>query len=86
MNFAASESALSSGSCCVSFLWMDFNLENLAALQKKEFLKMGTSAFKKVPIFVPTTISEGENLILMEYVWKGVKILLKVLFTLWNSK
>lgn len=50
---------------------------------KEQFLKMGASALKKkVPIFVPTMISEGEKSYSMEYVWKVVKILLKVLFTL----
>lgn len=86
MNFAAYRKCPFLGKllCFISLAGLLSRLHSNST--KNQFLTMGTSAFKKVPIFVPTMISEGGKSYSVEHEWKGVKILLKVFFTLLNSK
>lgn len=78
MNFAAYRKCPFLGKllCFISLGGLLSRIHSSSA--KKAFLKMGTSKLKKIPIFVPTMISEGRKSYTMEYIWKGVKILLKV--------
>lgn len=81
MNFAAYRKCPFLGELLCSAMLNEL-VSSMHSSCAKERVSNNGNFTQKSPYIVPTVISEGKKSYSMEYVWKGVKIPLKSLFTL----